>query len=357
MSHLSRLKSGEHRSLKSKNVPPKQNPHAASHLRSHSTAQTFDWSPTSAWAMTGHRFYPILILILAIATAGVFYVRFLASQTHLAVEGSRLRYRFFEYSTYRYLVNFHSEIAIWAARNNQLDARLESHTSEDTGLLTLSTLSANAQRQTLLIEPSEWFGTRKSGQDQTSAPLTPDDPSLSPGTVLMDNGGNVLKRDDVAASRLGKSLPFLTPRWPKELHRKGDSWTETIEWTDQIDLWKIRWQGELQWTLTRYEACSQSKCARLKYEAHLTPTLMDTPAWARSVVSSINFNGDAFGTALFDMQQNQLVSNSFSYRGALSIALLDLARIPAYKHAPGPRIHEPGAVVVQLTNKININKP
>jgi hypothetical protein len=283
--------------------------------------------------------------LLATAGWGVHVVRRHAWQMAL---GRSFAYRFFPYSNYRYLVRFQNDIEMWTMRNNQLDLRYDTAHIDETGVLTLSTMYKTARRQTMQIDPSDWIGR---------TPVTTEDPSLQPGLIILDQDGVVVSRDSEKAARCGKTLPFLMPAFPKGSHPLGDSWTESIHWTDDLGPWKIEWQAVLHWTFKGHQPGADGPVDQLGYVAELTPRLARVPSWARELVTSTHFLGEAAGTALFDPRLNQLVLNSFAYNGKLWIALSDVGRAPAYREQRGGRLHQAGSIVLQLRNSLDVTRP
>jgi hypothetical protein len=270
--------------------------------------------------------------------------------------GKKFEYAFTDQAPAQYLVGLKQNIKVWSERQGRLDTPMEEYKIDEMGNVLLEKEKTAAKNQSLiLVHVKEWIQILNDNAGATSHAIPKNHPSLANARLIFDEKGNLLERHYTLSPRVAKSLPFMTPRFPKGLLRHGKTWDETVEWLDVYNDWTIHWTGTLHWTLGELEPCGRGTCARLTYTADLQPQFRSGPAWAQRAVHRADANPSTEGEALFDAGNKQLVSNIFSYDGLLHIPITDLGRIP-WELRIGRRVKGPGEILIRFENKIDVRK-
>jgi hypothetical protein len=293
------------------------------------------------------------ILISFIFSASLWY--------HLL--GKKLTYAFPSEGAPAFMVGMTDKIRSWSERGGRLDTPLEEFQVEELGNVFFEPESRATKNQTLVrLRVKEWIQVVHDEKQHSASgiPLSHtiplDHPSLSDAHIVLDKNGYLTDRRSPPSVRTGKVTPFLTPAFPSHRLRRGQKWTERVEWTDVFNDWKIHWAGTLQWTVGELEACSEGNCIRLTYQANVRPQLWASPAWAVKAVQQIEPQISTEGVALFDAAHRRLTSNTFSYDGILRIPIRDLGRIPRELRV-GRRVkNASGDIVIRFENKIDLHK-
>jgi hypothetical protein len=266
--------------------------------------------------------------------------------------GKKLTYAYRDQTPMQYLVGFKQHIKIWSERQGRLDTPIEDQKIDEMGNVILEKVPGEKTRAAY-VHSREWIQILNDTAGSASHVIPKNHPSLAGGRIILNEKGVVQERRFVLSPRLGKSLPFLSPRFPQGSLRHHRSWDESIEWLDVYDDWKIYWAGTFHWTLGELEPCGQSTCAELTYTADLVPHLRGSPGWAHGIVKRAEGNFTTDGRALFDYSHKRLADNTFAYDGLLHIPITKLERIP-WEIRIGRRVTGPGEIVIRLENKIEI---
>ncbi len=322
-------------------------------------AKQVDWRGISSGGMSLARRYRKGLAWALAALALVAAVYWMHSSPFLQnLVGYRLEYRFSRKKPIKFLVEFENQGKSWSERQGHLDTPLPSWHITQLGNVMLQTVKEDSQKgETRVgIRPQEWIEIAYHDDQGQSRSIPLDHPSVAPASVLLDRHGTVRQRDASPSVRLGKSVQFLMPAFPKGAMRRGRHWSEPVQWVESFGDWRIAWSGELDWTLLNEELCGADACAHLLYHARVQPQLRQVPDWAKGHVGGARYDGSAEGDALFDSSREQLFANSFKQHGLLRIPITDLGRIP-YELRVGRRVKDvPGEIVMQLTNRIDIRK-
>ena len=152
-------------------------------------------------------------------------------------------------------------------------------------------------------------------------------------------------------------MHFIFPLFPKGTQHPGSSWTEHIAWEEPIGEWQIAWDAVLVWELKDFEACYGTTCAKLMYQGTLRPHIVRAPSWTAKGITDISFEGRSTGEALYNTRDKIVIGNSHQYAGKLSIQIPNLQSIPEEQRVGYSVPEEPGTVVIQFSNKFDIQKP
>ena len=296
------------------------------------------------WAAAGAGLIVTWMFISFLFSASLWY--------HLL--GKKLLYAYPEKETTQYLVGMKQHIKIWSERQGRLDTPMEDVKSDEMGNVMFASTAGKVTR-TVHLHVREWIQVLTDAAGSTSHTIAKDHPSLAGARLLLSKKGNILERHYVLAPRLGKSIPFLTPRFPKGSVRHGKTWDEDIEWLDAYDDWLINWSGTLHWTAGELEDCGTDTCVKLTYTADLKPRLRKSPEWAGQAATSAQGEASSEGQVLFDASHRRLVGNLFSYDGLLRIPISKLERIP-WELRVGRRVKGPGEIMIRFENKIDVRK-
>jgi len=244
----------------------------------------------------------------------------------------------------------------WAYRGEEMDTPLKNQKVTETGTVSVELASGDDTHRILRVRVKEWIKIAEVGDRNIQQVIPMNHPSIAPSTVILDRQGTVVDRQQAETVRTGRLTDFLFPRFPKGSERIGDSWTEPLTWMETVGEWKVRWEGNIQWTLEGFEPCYENLCARLTYQVKMDPQQLMPPEWAAKISGSPSFEGQGHGEALYEVKEKVLLSNTFSYGGDLSIPLSNLGDIPwdqrVGDHAPS----EAGTVLLRFTDKFDIRK-
>jgi hypothetical protein len=283
-------------------------------------------------------------------------IRYLFSPSfRVTVFGHRLMMEVPRNRSLQYLVGLQTEIKMWSEFQGRLDTPMANSKSNEMGRVEIERAPQVAKTPIpLKVRVLEWIQVFSDGQSTQSHSIAPNHPTIAPGKVLLDREGRVLERRVGITPRLGKSISFLFPRFPKGALRSDTNWEEPVEWVETLGEWKIHWFGKLQWTLHDPAPCHQETCSRLTYQAHLSPSLSEVPDWAKGAVRHATLEGlSTQGEADFDGRHRRLVSNVFAYEGTLRMPITNLARIP-WGMRVGHRVRGAGELLLFFKNKIDL---
>jgi hypothetical protein len=332
----------------------------------HDTLLKVDWEGlfrklTDTPAHILKKYWKELGVVAAIIGLGVAAALYATPSQRLKIFGSPLLYRIPPNTSLGYFITFGTTVKSWSERDGRLDTPLESFQKDEVGTVKLSagSLQKNLRVQ---LKPQEWI-VNQAGMVVQNIPLS--HPSLKVSQIVLDSQGKIVSRETNPSARLGRVLPFLMPRWPGKAQRVGRQWVEPVEWVESVGDWKILWKGRLQWKIAGFEEQDRRLCARLTYTAQVTPTLRDSPAWAKGAVRGVNYKGTSTGYAYFDVKKRQMYSNVFMQDGTLTIPISNIYRIPPeLRVGRMPRRRwgqagiapEPGTLVIQLKNTLGVRK-
>jgi hypothetical protein len=297
--------------------------------------------------------FPILAGLSVMAYGTLYY---LSPLTRLKLNGVHLRYQATpEIPTY--LIGTHSTTKSWAYRDGEMDTPLASAELDEVGNVAVERDSAPQNYTILHVKSKEWIKMTKSGEDHADQIIPTTHPSLAPGIIVLDTQGDLLERQNNSSWRLGRAINFVFPSFPKGILHSGGTWTEQLHWTDEIGEWLIGWDGDFGWELKGFEGCQEQACAQLIYQGVLQPHVVRAPPWAAKEVTGITFDGSARGEATYSPQDKLITSNTFAYGGRISIQITSLENIPEEQHVGVPLTADPGVIVIEFANKIDIRKP
>jgi hypothetical protein len=322
------------------------------------------------WAGLGERLFPLLrklwpvFLIGAGLIAGGMTIRFLVRPAlwyHLL--GKKLSYAFPENDSLAFRVGMTEKIRSWSERDGRLDTPLEEFQVEELGNVFLAPEKSSAKDLAAArLRVKEWIqvvhdARRPAGSGMSLSHTIPlNHPSLADAHLTLDKKGFLMERPSSGALRTGKAAVFLAPLFPTHRLRRGEEWTERIEWTDIFNDWKIHWAGTRRWAVGELEPCDGGNCLRLTYQADVQPQLWASPGWAAKAGRQIEPQMSAEGVVLFDAAHQRLASSTFSYDGILRIPTQDLGRIPRELRV-GRRVKKtPGDIVIRFENIIDLHR-
>lgn len=279
---------------------------------------------------------------------------FLIKETATHLQAYRFEYAFPQPT--RYLVGYHTTIKSWSERQGQLDTPLDDFKIDEVGnVIVQSETKTKKGPQTLSLRAEEWIQMSE-GSSSVSRPIPLNHPSLAPGTVLLDAKRRVAERRITATPRLAKGAAFILPSFPIGGTRAGRQFKQIVDWVELLGDWKVRWTGQLLWTVKGQAACGPNACTHLTYQATISPELWNVPDWARGQVGHPRFEGTAQGDVLFDAGNRRIFAHNFSADGTFRVPLNDLSRIPSELRV-GRRVPEfPGVIVMQLHNQIDVRR-
>jgi len=326
--------------------------------------KSVDWAGLGKWFLSlFRRSRPVLLIGAGLIVFWV-TVSFLFSPAlwyHLL--GKKLSYVFPAGESSAFMVGMTEKIRSWSERDGRLDTPLEEFQVEELGNVFFEPEKLAVKNKAFVrLRVKEWIQIvhDASQPPNNGIPLSHtiplSHPSLADARLVFDRKGFLTERRAPATVRTGKVIPFLTPAFPAHRLRRGEIWSERVEWTDLFNDWKIRWAGTLHWTVGELEPCSEGNCIRLTYQAEVRPQLWSAPGWANKAVRHIEPQVSTEGVALFDAAHKRLASNTFSYDGILHIPIQDLGRIPRELRV-GRRVKKaPGDIVIRFENKIDLHK-
>ncbi|MFA5975453.1 MAG: hypothetical protein WC859_04730 [Elusimicrobiota bacterium] len=302
------------------------------------------------------RFSPLKYLLLfLLGIAGIMTgVRYYSSRhSRPPLQSTRFEHPAGLHQALTYVVGTQSKSHSWAEHNGVMDTPLPDANSQETGSVSVKAALPNGVNSTLVIRPQEWIRFVRIAETAQQQTIPKNHPSLAPAKIVMDPQRTLLERLGTDALRVGRVSNLIFPRFPKEALRPGNGWTETVQWAELLGEWTVFWRADLSWTFQKYDLCFNLPCARLTYQARLTPQLVGIPAWANTQTGPPAFVGQARGEALFDLKNKCVLSNQFGYSGKLSIPIKSLERIPWELRVGNPLTAEPGHIVIQFDEKID----
>ncbi len=302
------------------------------------------------------RFGYLFIVAAGIAAIayGVFY--YLSPLTRLKLNGIHLKYQP-SGNLPPFLAGTHLESKCWAYRQGALDTPLLSTQLEETGTLQLEADLRSQTGQSFTLSAIEWVKTIHVGDTFNNVTLPKNHRTVSPAKVVLDAQGTLIDKRNADSPGVGRALNFLFFTFPKGVQHPGGTWMNQTNWEQTLGEWGIGWESELVWNLAGFEACGTTHCARLTYSGKITPRVNRPPAWAKNSVTGIAFDGYASGSALYNVREKMLTSNSFTYEGKLSIHIKNLELIPEEQRANYDVLAEPGTILFQFMDKLEVRIP
>src|SRR5258708_6609679 len=128
--------------------------------------------------------------------------------------GKKLRYAYSDQTTSQYLVGFKQKIKIWSERQGRLDTPIEDQNIDEMGNVVFEKVPGK-QSRSAYVHSREWIQILNDSAGSTSHMIPKRHPSLAGGRIILDKKGLVQERRYALSPRMGKSLPFLAPRFPK----------------------------------------------------------------------------------------------------------------------------------------------
>jgi hypothetical protein len=333
-----------------------------------------DWRTNLARAWSESRavlqkYFKELGLAAVIITLGILLLSVASPSKRLQMFGGRMEYRFRTTAAFPYLITYSTELKSWSERGGRLDTPLQSGQRSEIGNVFLKASAMKASQsgpvrkktQDVLMQAKEWIVTQTDLMPQ-NIPLN--HPSLKTLRIKLNSEGDIVSRDTNYSTRLGRALTFIMPRWPSESLRPGAEWYEAVGWVQTLGDWKIFWRGQMHWKLVGFEPYEQMAAAHLTYHAEVTPAIWEGPAWAKKAVKRVTYSGTGDGEAYFDTRKRQIISNTYSQEGALTIPIDNIYRIPAEQRVgrmPRRRWGQPaqaesGRLILQLKEKLDVHK-
>jgi len=303
------------------------------------------------------RFWPFLIICsgLTVAVGGLSH--YLSPLTRLELYGVKLGHRAVLLHPASYLWGYQSHVESWTEHDGRLDTPLSNDTVQEVSTLQVERAQGSTAINVLSVRPQEWIRSLKNAAGFKNDTIPLNDPSIAPGTIVLDQEGTLLERRSAAAWRTERAMQMLIPQFPKGFLRRAGDWTEHLEWVETTSGWTISWQADLQWVVKNFELRYGKPCAILAYEATLRPTVLQTAAWVKSSGGPVRFTGEARGEAVFDVKDKWLISNTLSYAGLLKIHVSNLANVPEDLRVGLVMAATGGDVVLKLANKMDIRLP
>ncbi len=282
---------------------------------------------------------------------------YLSPMTRMGRYGTNLIYRFEFQKPAAYFVGSQMQSRIFALRDGVIDTPLPGQADSEAGSLIIDRQSDIDSHAVLRVRSQEWMRTLKTPDGDEHQMIPKGHPSTAPAQIFLDAQGTLVSRQNASSLRLGRAVTSLFPRFPKGIQRVGSRWTEPIEWTLAIGDWRIAWEGELSWLLKDYEPCYKEECAKLTYEAHVLPRILQPPQWAKGNVTDASFQGKAGGEVLYNVKKGIVISAAFAQNGNLTVGINHLDSIPSESRVGVPLSGGPGAIVMQMTNRFDVRKP
>ncbi len=319
----------------------------------HIPAIRWGWMIQRLWVRL-HRRRLGLALGCALIVLMVGVVLYLSPENHLRIYGSRLENIIPTQESPMFFVGITNEYKIWSEKHGSIDTPMISGQTQETGSIVLES-SEQGKARKVTVRSHEWMIDETGHAGVRLVP--PTHPSLTPGIAELNAANVMTKRPTAASTRVGRTLPLVLPDWPDGLSRRGRTWSEPVEWLEQIGEWKIFWKGTLRWTLNDFSKCDDDPCAELSYVANVTPHLWEAPSWAQKGLGTSRFTGQGSGRVRFDNRKHMILSNSLEYDGTLTLPIDNIARIPRNERIGRTPNAQPGLIVLQFHSKLDIRKP
>lgn len=316
-----------------------------------------DWENLSRQTWSGaKRFKNLIFLIAGIWAVIILWMALRSPSFWMSAVGGKFDYQFSDKKPVRYLSSFTSEFKSWSARNNQMDTPLEDFRGDELGNLTLQRKTVSKKEWQVVPSVKEWIVIRRDADSITSRSVTIplQHPSLKGGPVIFNSQGRVIRREYPPNPRVGRSLHFIVPELPRKRLKKGQRWSQSVSWVEQVGAWKFFWSGKVDW-LVKDNAASDGSVTFVGRPS-LKPQIWEGPSWASGAFKQLQFQPTASSSELtFDGRHGRLASSSLVYQGTLNFPIDDLDRIP-YELRIGRRVRGPGRVFLQLKNRIDIRQ-
>jgi hypothetical protein len=274
----------------------------------------------------------------------------------LTRSGITLAYKPLSQKPNEFLVGLRTTTNSWAYRGETMDTPLRSNELSETGTLSVASSAKPSSGRTFRVASNEWVKMSKAGDTAFNQAIQSNDPSLAPGSVVLDPQGELLERSIASSNRIGRAMTYIFPAFPKRTLLPGSTWTEKVAWEEGIDDWQIGWDADLAWKLTGFEDCAGTTCAKLNYSGTLHPHIIKPAPWTHIKVADVAFDGRLEGAALYNTRDQVLIANTQSYSGKLNIPVPNLAKIPDEERIGAYVPEEPGSVVIQVSNKFDVRQ-
>lgn len=299
------------------------------------------------------RLWPRLFFIAALAGC-VWTVKIFTTPEHkMALSGHRFHSITLE-GRPKFFVGLEQEVKAYSQRDGQYYLSLFTTRITETGVLRPEPLKDPHQ---IRVTVDNWISNEQRPDRTWSTTIPKDHPSIAPVGVILTASGQVKERITANASRSGRALSLLYPRWPNKAIVHNDMWEEYDEWFSSVDQWTFRWSAHLRWKMVGFEPCGEAHCARLVNDMTLTPTVVKSPAWATKGIFSPHFFGHGEGHALIDTSTDHFVENVLQFEGDLKIPIVDLRLVPENGQPVLRTDTLPGELVFHLNEKISVTKP
>jgi len=180
-------------------------------------------------------------------------------------------------------------------------------------------------------------------------------PTAQPMAFKMDADGNLTIKQRSAALRTNRVGEFVLPILPNHRIKPGQAWTEKVAWIDIAGDWRIRWDGQRRWQFEEIVPCGNHSCARLTYEASMTPRLFGRPSWMSRGKETAAVTAGR-GEALFDLKTKTILSHTLTYAATIRATMANIGVIPYEKRVGSRTFNAPGELILELRNKIAVTK-
>jgi hypothetical protein len=300
------------------------------------------------------KYWKWLVVGVTVVTAWALLDLLFSASLWYDLLGKKFRYAYSDPKGMQYLVGIKQNVKVWSERQGRLDTPMETRFTDEMGNV-LFERNTDKKNPAVRVKVREWIQILKDDIGSASRGIPLNHPTLAGGKILLGKNGEIQERHHSNSSRLGKSLVFLTPRFPKGSLKQGKTWTENIEWVDDFGGWTIRWSGVLRSQLGELKPCHPSMCAEIRTIADIKAQLKGAPEWARGSTSGAQGQASGRGTIQFDASNKRLAGHNFSYQGQVLIPVRSLEIIPMELRV-GRRVRGPGVIVINLDNSISIQK-
>ena len=293
--------------------------------------EKIDWRAVWASLASFIKRSRVFLLLIAGIVAAWMLVGFLTSPSlwyHLF--GKKLIYAYSTRAPNQYLVGFTQGIKTWSELSGRLDTPMEEYKVEELGnVLFEKKKSGGQKRQTVALRIKEWIQSAA----RRAWHLEPH-PSFKSSLarrrqpwcwIKMGRSWNGIRSHRRAWPR---DLFFLAPKLPAGRLRRGQTWTEPVEWVDVYNDWKIYWTGTLLWTLGDLEPCSEGTCMNLTSQADFVRGSGPRRPGPRTRSRPFRPKSRRRARRFLTSNTNVLCPNHFSYEGLLRIPITNLGRIP-----------------------------
>jgi hypothetical protein len=210
---------------------------------------------------------------------------------------------------------------------------------------------------TLDVTAKEWLMIASGFGGSRSETLPAAHPSLARAWAELDKRGSIVKRSTDLSPRIAKTTTFLMPTFPRGGLRKGKTWSEPVQWVDVSGDFKVKWQGQLHWTLVGQKEYGGADCAHLTYQADVLPQLWAGPSWIGRGIRRARYQGSKpQGEVFFDSDSGRVLFNSYAQEGVFRIPLANVNTIPDDVRIGRP-VEGAGELIVEVKQRINLRRP